>query len=102
MINYNLCPKVEEAFKIISKKWNALIVRVLFDGPKRFSEAAAEIPDISDRMLTKRFKELEEKEIIKRNVYPKTPVKIEYTLTKKGEALKPIISAIEEWAENWF
>ncbi|AGB42455.1 putative transcriptional regulator [Halobacteroides halobius DSM 5150] len=101
MTDNKLCPKVESAFKLFSKKWTGLIIHVLSEGPKRFSDISATIPNLSDRMLTKRFKELEENGIIDRKVYPETPVRIEYKLTEKGKALKPVMKAMETWAEEW-
>ena len=52
-------------------------------------------------MLTERFKELEEEGIIKRKVYPETPVRIEYELTRKGLDLEPVMDEIQKWAEKW-
>jgi len=51
--------------------------------------------------LADRFKELERLGIIVRNVYPETPVRIEYCLTEKGKALQPALDEIQKWAENW-
>jgi DNA-binding HxlR family transcriptional regulator len=96
-----MCPKYEVAMDIIGKKWTGLIIRVLMDGPKRFKDIKSQIPEMSDRMLTERMKELEAVGIVKRNVYPETPVRIEYALTDKGISLKNIINAIQEWSEQW-
>ena len=52
-------PKFEKAFQLLGKKWNGLIIRSLMDGPRRFSDIKTLIPELSDRMLTERFKELE-------------------------------------------
>ena len=96
-----MCPKYENAIKMLGKKWTGLIIRVLLEKPGRFSDISSLIPNISDRMLTERFKELESTGIISRKVYPETPVRIEYELTKKGKSLKPILDEIQKWAENW-
>ncbi|GGB68485.1 winged helix-turn-helix transcriptional regulator [Fictibacillus barbaricus] len=96
-----MCPKYEVAMDIIGKKWTGLIIRVLMDGPKRFKDIKSQIPEMSDRMLTERMKELESVGIVKRNVYPETPVRIEYSLTDKGNSLKTIINAIQDWSEQW-
>lgn len=64
-----LCPKFEKTFEILGKKWNGLIIDVLIaEGPQRFVEIANKIPDVSDRVLVERLKELEEKEILERKV----------------------------------
>ncbi|WP_413376419.1 winged helix-turn-helix transcriptional regulator [Alkalihalobacillus sp. 1P02AB] len=96
-----MCPKYELAIELLGKKWTGLIIRVLLDGPKRFKEIKEQIPEMSDRILTERMKELEKLNVVKRNVYPEKPVRIEYELTQKGLALKPVIEAIQSWGETW-
>lgn len=101
MDNHQLCPKFETAFELLGKKWTGLIIRVLMNGPKRFSDISGLIPNMSDRMLTERFKELEVAGVISRRVYPETPVRIEYELTDKGRALDPVMDEVQKWAELW-
>lgn len=101
MNDFQLCPKFEMAFELLGKRWTGLIIRVLLDGPKRFSEIKSIIPELSDKMLTERFKELEAQGFIKRNVYPETPVRIEYELTEKGLELKPFMDELQKWAGKW-
>lgn len=96
-----MCPRFEAAFNLLGKRWNGLIIRTLLGGPMRFSEIAAFIPNVSDRMLAERFKELEDAQIIVRKVYPETPVRIEYELTEKGRALKDVMQAVQAWADTW-
>ncbi|UFJ39129.1 helix-turn-helix transcriptional regulator [Brevibacillus humidisoli] len=96
-----MCPKFEKAMELIGKRWTGLIMRVLMDGPKRFKEIKEQIPDMSDRMLTERMKELESCNIVVRHVYPETPVRIEYELTEKGKDLESVVDAIGEWADRW-
>jgi DNA-binding HxlR family transcriptional regulator len=86
---------------LLGKRWNGLIIRVLLEGPKRFSDISNLIPQLSDRILVQRFKELEAEGIIRRNVYPETPVRIEYELTDKGIALKPAMDEVQKWAATW-
>ena len=76
-------------------------MRILLDGPARFAEIAAKVPDISDRMLAERLKELEAEEVVVRKVIPDTPVRVEYSLSERGRALEPAINALSEWAEEW-
>lgn len=101
MGDFHLCPRFECAFGLLGKKWTGLIIKVLLDGPKRFCDLRSLIPELSDRMLTERFKELEAEGIIKRNVYPETPVRVEYELTEKGKELKPTMDEVQKWAEKW-
>lgn len=96
-----LCPKVETAFEILGKRWSGLIIHVLLGGAKRFNEISDIISGMSDRMLAERLKELEAAGIVKRHVFPETPVRIQYQLTEKGQSLEPVIRAVSEWAEQW-
>ncbi|PRR83745.1 winged helix-turn-helix transcriptional regulator [Clostridium vincentii] len=101
MDKYHMCPKFESAFELLGKRWTGLIIRTLLSGKKRFSEISEIIPNMSARMLTERFKELEKEKIIIRTVYPETPVRIEYELTKKGTELQAAMDEIQQWAEKW-
>jgi len=101
MEHHQLCPKFEAAFQILGKRWTGLIIRVLLDGPKRFKDISEMIPNMSDRMLAERFKELESAEILTRRVYPETPVRIEYELTDKGRALEQVMDSVQKWADTW-
>ncbi len=96
-----MCPKFESAFELLGKKWTGLIIRTLLSGQKRFSDIAESIPNMSARILTERFKELEKEGIINRKVYPETPVRIEYELTEKGHELQVVMDEIQKWAEKW-
>ncbi|WP_027417801.1 winged helix-turn-helix transcriptional regulator [Aneurinibacillus terranovensis] len=96
-----MCPKYEAAIELLGKKWSGLIIRVLLGGPRRFKDIKAQIPDMSDRMLTERIREFEEADIIERKVYPETPVRIEYELTEKGRNLENVILSIQNWGERW-
>jgi DNA-binding HxlR family transcriptional regulator len=96
-----MCPKFENAFELLGKRWTGLIIRVLLSGSKRFKEISDHIPALSDRMLTERFKELEAAGIVVRRVYPETPVRIEYELTDKGHALEKVMDEVQVWADRW-
>lgn len=78
-----------------------MIIRTLLNGQNRFSDIEEAIPNMSARMLTERFKELEKEGIIIRKVYPETPVRIEYELTEKGRDLQSAMDEIQKWAEKW-
>lgn len=96
-----VCPRYHHAVELIGRRWNGAIVRVLLGDSHRFAEIAAAIPDISDRMLAERLKELEQEGVVVRTVIPETPVRVEYALTDRGRALEPAIRALSEWAEAW-
>jgi DNA-binding HxlR family transcriptional regulator len=101
MENFHLCPKFESAFELLGKRWTGLIIRTLMSGQKRFTDISEAIPNMSARMLTERFKELENEGIVSRKVYPETPVRIEYELTEKGLELSSVMDEIQKWAEKW-
>ncbi|WP_332841145.1 MULTISPECIES: winged helix-turn-helix transcriptional regulator [Paraclostridium] len=96
-----MCPKFENAFELLGKRWTGLIIRTLMSGQKRFSDIADVIPNMSARMLTERLKELESEGIVVRKVYPEIPVRIEYELTEKGQELRSVMDEIQKWAEKW-
>lgn len=101
MDDFSICPKLEAAFELLSKKWTGLILHVLFQGRARFKDLSQLIPQMSDRMLTERLKELELIGIIERIVHPTTPVRIEYQLTPMGQALEPMVNETARWANTW-
>lgn len=87
--------------EIVGRRWTGAIVRALLAGDVRFGEVRTTIPGISDRLLSQRLKELEIEGVVKRQVFDKTPVRIEYRLTEKGEALALVVQAVSAWAEEW-
>lgn len=90
------CP-VEAALEVIGGKWKGMALYHLLDGTKRFNELKREVNGVTQRMLTKQLRELEADELISRHVYAEVPPKVEYSLTKKGKALRPILLALEKW-----
>ncbi len=96
-----ICPSYEHAVQILGKRWTGLLLLALLDGPRRFCELTALVEGLSDRVLSDRLRELELEGIVKRVVYPQIPVRVEYQLTEKGNALKPVVDAIHMWAEKW-
>lgn len=96
-----MCPKYELAAELLCKRWTGLIIRVLMGGPKRFKDMKEQIQGMSDKMLAERMKELESAGVVTRNVYPETPVRIEYELTDMGRDMKRVIEEIQAWGEKW-
>ncbi|OAB38242.1 HxlR family transcriptional regulator [Paenibacillus macquariensis subsp. defensor] len=84
----------------LSLLWVTLIVHILMEEPKRFSQIHNFIPDLSIRMLNERIKKLEELGIINRNVIIEHPIRIEYSL-RKGTELGRTLNAVENWAMKW-
>ncbi len=96
-----LCGKFHRASELIGRRWTGAILFVLMDSRCRFATLRNAIPEITDRMLSERLQELEREEIVARTVIPETPVRVEYSLTKKGRELTRAIDAITEWADKW-
>lgn len=95
-----ICPRFDKAVQLLGKPWMGLLLYLLLDGPKRFHHLEEQI-SISGRVLSVRLKELEQEGIIHREVFLEVPIKVEYSLTEKGKAMKPVIEAIENWSKQW-
>lgn len=86
--------------RILNQKWTGLIIYQLLSGPQRFCNIESSV-GVSGRVLSERLKDLENEGIVKREVFPETPVRIEYSLTTKGQSLKPLMNEIEKWSQQW-
>ena len=96
-----LCARFHRAVELIGGRWTGAVIQLLLNGRMRFAELRDAIPDISDRMLSERLRELETEGIVERIVVPETPVRVEYELTEKGRALVPIVDAMREYGREW-
>jgi DNA-binding HxlR family transcriptional regulator len=96
-----LCGRFHAAVELIGRRWSGAVIHLLLMAPSRYAELRAAIPEITDRMLSERLRELEEEGIVARTVIPETPVRVEYSLTPKGRALGPALGALGQWAERW-
>jgi DNA-binding HxlR family transcriptional regulator len=97
----HVCPLFHRAVEVVGRRWSGAILRVLLDGPKRFGEMRDAIPEISDRLLSERLKELEGFGLLRREPSGSRPVVDHYTLTPQGRALKPALDALGTWAAAW-
>jgi DNA-binding HxlR family transcriptional regulator len=95
------CSLYHQAIELIGKRWTGAILLVLMDGALHFSEIRDLVPDISDRLLSERLKELESEAIVERRVIDGAPVRVEYSLTDKGAALEPVVRSLKSWAHEW-
>ena len=82
---------------IFNDRWKLSIIWHLLDGKKRFKELNEIISEITQKTLTVKLKELEEKNIIHREVYAEVPPKVEYSLTSSGEKLRPVLENMSKW-----
>jgi DNA-binding HxlR family transcriptional regulator len=86
---------------MVGKRWTGAILIVLLDGPAHYSDIRSLVPDISDRLLSERLKELEAEGIVERRVIDGSPPRVEYAMTSKGRALEPAVRAMKDWAHAW-
>jgi DNA-binding HxlR family transcriptional regulator len=96
-----LCTRFHRASELIGRRWTGAIIFLLLKQTCRFATLRNAIPDITDRMLSERLQELEDEGLVERTVVPETPVRVEYSLTRKGKALAEPIGAIAQWAEKY-
>ncbi len=90
------CP-VETTLMLISDRWKVLIIRDLLEGTKRFGELKRSLGNISQKVLTANLRSMEESGLLSRKVFAEVPPHVEYTLTKTGYSLKPILDAMVKW-----
>lgn len=95
-----LCARFHHASELIGRRWTGAIIYVLLQQTCRFATLRDAIPDITDRMLSERLQELEEEGLVDRIVVPDTPVRVEYSLTKKGRGLAEAVQSLANWAEK--
>jgi DNA-binding HxlR family transcriptional regulator len=97
----NCCPLYHEAVELVGRRWTGAILRVLMEGPLRFSEVAQAIPELSDRLLSERMKELEARGMVQRTVLPGPPLRVQYELSQMGSELEPALIELQSWARRW-
>jgi DNA-binding HxlR family transcriptional regulator len=95
------CPLYHEAVELVGRRWTGAILRVLMDGGLRFSEIAQAVPELSDRLLSERMKELEARGMVERKVISGPPLRVEYSLSQMGRELEPALSELQHWANRW-
>lgn len=86
--------------ELIADRWTVLAVSALAEGTKRHNQLHREIEGISQKMLTKTLRSLERDGLVRREVHPVVPPRVEYTLTPLGESLIGILSELCAWAEE--
>ena len=95
-----LCARFHHASELVGRRWTGAIIYVLLQQTCRFATLRDAIPDITDRMLSERLQELEEEGLVERMVVPDTPVRVEYSLTRKGKGLAEAVHSLANWAEK--
>lgn len=88
---------VERSLALVGHKWTVLIIRDLLSGPRRFTEIERSLGRANPKMITTRLRELEQTGLVSRTAYAEVPPRVEYELTARGRALRPVIDALREW-----
>jgi DNA-binding HxlR family transcriptional regulator len=96
-----VCPDFHHAVELIGKRWAGAIIWALSERPHFFAELSQIVPGLSDRLLSRRLRELEAEDMVKRSVHAGTPPRVSYALTEKGKALRPAIRELRAWARHW-
>jgi len=91
---------VQTALSIIGGKWKLLILWHLKDGAKRFSQLKRLMPEISEKILVQKLRELENDAIVHRHVHSAIPPNVEYSFTAYGESLIPVLKPLCDWGQN--
>ena len=96
-----VCSRFHKAIELVGGRWTGAVLQVLMAGRQRYCNVKDAIPQISDRMLSERLRELEAEGLVTRFVSPDPPIRVEYELTKKGHELQASLRAVAGWAEKW-
>ena len=92
---------VEITMELIGNKWKILIIRDLLNGTKRFGELKKACSGISQKVLTHNLRKMEDDGLVKREVFPEVPPRVEYTLTDVGYSLAPVLDAMASWGTDY-
>lgn len=95
-----LCP-VELTLQLIGDKWKVLILRDLLGGTKRFGELKKSLGSVTQKVLTANLRIMEKDGLLSRKVFAQVPPKVEYTLTKKGYSLRPVLESMTIWGVKY-
>ncbi len=88
------------SMEVLGGKWKLLIVAELFKNKKRYSELKRSIPEISEKMLISSLQELEHHNIVVRKVVEAIPPQVEYSLSKYGQSVRPVLETLFGWGES--
>ena len=91
------CP-AENTLEFLSGKWRPMIIYWLLERPMRFNELQRQLGAITHRTLSKTLKDMDADKLITRHDYQEIPPRVDYALTPRGESLKPVLMAMEQWA----
>jgi DNA-binding HxlR family transcriptional regulator len=88
---------MEATIRVIEGRWKVLVLHHLLEGTLRFNEVQRKVPESTPRTLAKQLREMERDGIVRRKAFPEVPPRVEYSLTRLGRSLEPILLAMHEW-----
>ncbi|RYY53723.1 MAG: transcriptional regulator [Chitinophagaceae bacterium] len=91
---------VKDAMYVLSGKWKIPIIISLSFGPRRFKQIATDLEGITDKVLSKELKELEQNELLEREVFNTFPPRVEYRATEYAKSLNTVITSLREWGSG--
>jgi DNA-binding HxlR family transcriptional regulator len=94
-------PHFHAAIELIGRRWTGAILWSLRERPHYFAELTTSVPGLSDRLLSRRLRELEAAGLVERSVSERPPARVSYALTEKGRALEPALEELADWAGDW-
>lgn len=97
---YGICPFATTQ-RVLTGKWALIIIYQLSTGTKRFKELQRNIPGITQTMLTRHLRSLEQDGLIQRQVYAEVPPRVEYSLTEMGQSFQVVLDAVEGWGLDY-
>ena len=97
----SVCTVYQQAVELVGRRWTGAIITVLMASPRRFCEIGTAVPDLSDRLLSQRLRELEQCGIVEHVPCPERASTVRYGLTPMGRDLAPALDALGEWANRW-
>jgi DNA-binding HxlR family transcriptional regulator len=96
-----VCPDFHAAVELIGRRWAGAIVWALAERPHYFADLIQAVPGLSDRLLSRRLRELEAEGLVERSVHPGSPARVSYALTEKGRELEAPLRDLGAWAKRW-
>jgi DNA-binding HxlR family transcriptional regulator len=96
-----VCPDFHAAIELIGRRWAGAILWALGERPHYFAELTSAVPGLSDRLLSRRLRELEAAGLVERSVHDGAPARVSYSLSEKGRALEPVLEDLKAWARRW-
>jgi len=95
-----LCP-AEITLRLIEHRWKLVIIHELAHRPRRFSYLSRKISGVSHRVLCTHLREMGRDGLVQREVFPEIPPRVEYSLTKLGQSLKPVLFTMHKWGVRY-